>query len=656
MSRILLFIEQAENRRLLAEWLATEYDVVEGRRPADLDQEFDLCLMDRAAMEHYDDELMQRKRKERPVLLPYLLVIPERQLERYGSNVWEQMDGVVRDRVDELITTPIKKAELEGRLTNLLGSRNLSVQLREQREQYRRLLEVAPETIATVSKEGEIAYLNSRGAELFHVDTPDEVYGQSLFEYIHDEDRDSLETMVAGVDTAQEQAGFMEGRFLTNGDVRYIEVGAAPITYEQKPAVQLVIRDVTDRRRREKEVERQRDQLEKLDRLNAVIRDIDQALVKASSREEIERTVCDRLVVADRYVSAWIGNDQATSREVTPRASAGNVEEYLDSVKITVGGGTTGEGPSGKALATREPQVVQDIEADPRFEPWREAALERGYRSSIAVPLVYGETTYGALNIYASESYAFDADEQAVLTELGETIGHAINAAESKRALLTDRLNELDFHIEDSDPFLGDVSKRLGCTFTFEGMVSEPGGSYLEYFSTQCEDTDGILAMATASDHVEHVRLVGEHDDEALFEFIFTHDLIVRIFGKLGGKVQRMVVENGVHMVTVEFPYNTDIHTIVESLDATYEHVDLLAQRETERELESRQELWATFRESLTERQWSALQTAFYAGFFDWPRASTGEEVAESLGISPATFHEHLRTAQRKLLSILLTE
>ena len=118
--------------------------------------------------------------------------------------------------------------------------------------------------------------------------------------------------------------------------------------------------------------------------------------------------------------------------------------------------------------------------------------------------------------------------------------------------------------------------------------------------------------------------------------------------------VEELIVEDGAYEATVQLPYDADVHTVLEALEHRYEDVDLLAQRERERSVRSRQAVWAEFRESLTDRQWSAVQTAYYAGFFDWPRTATGEEVAESLDISPATFHEHLRAAQRKLLAALL--
>ncbi|MFC6724580.1 PAS domain S-box protein, partial [Halobium palmae] len=296
--RILVFVEHEQNRRLLADWLSQEYEVVRGESADDLETEFDLCILDRASIERYDEALEERKERERPVLLPYLFVVPQQELDRLGGDIWSRIDAVVRQRADELITTPIKKAELHGRLENLLRSRGLSLELKEQREQYRRLLSVAPETIATVSVDGEVSYLNARGAELFGVGDPESLYGESLYGYVSEGERDDLRSMVESVNESGEQAGFMEAH-VVNGEVRHVEIGAASISYDHQPAVQLVIRDVTDRHRREQQVARQRDQLEKLNRLNGVIRQIDQALVRATSREEIEQAVCERLAGAD---------------------------------------------------------------------------------------------------------------------------------------------------------------------------------------------------------------------------------------------------------------------------------------------------------------------------------------------------------------------
>jgi len=66
------------------------------------------------------------------------------------------------------------------------------------------------------------------------------------------------------------------------------------------------------------------------------------------------------------------------------------------------------------------------------------------------------------------------------------------------------------------------------------------------------------------------------------------------------------------------------------------------------------QEVRSQLQGELTDRQLEALRTAYVGGFFEWPRENTGEEIAELMGVSQTTFLQHLRTAQRKTLSLLL--
>lgn len=54
---------------------------------------------------------------------------------------------------------------------------------------------------------------------------------------------------------------------------------------------------------------------------------------------------------------------------------------------------------------------------------------------------------------------------------------------------------------------------------------------------------------------------------------------------------------------------------------------------------------------TLTDRQREVVERALEAGYFDWPRDVTGEELASELGISRTTFLEHLRKAERKILA-----
>jgi hypothetical protein len=56
----------------------------------------------------------------------------------------------------------------------------------------------------------------------------------------------------------------------------------------------------------------------------------------------------------------------------------------------------------------------------------------------------------------------------------------------------------------------------------------------------------------------------------------------------------------------------------------------------------------------LTPRQREVLETAFEMGYFERPRRANATEVAETLGIGPSTFREHLAAAETKLLEDIL--
>lgn len=134
-------------------------------------------------------------------------------------------------------------------------------------------------------------------------------------------------------------------------------------------------------------------------------------------REVLDR-ICDFITASMGYRMAWIGLLEDDKAEVTPFVSTGFEEGYLKSVKITWDGSPEGMGPTGMCIRTGLPQVMRNISRDPRFKPWREEALKRGYRSSAALPLIARGKVIGALNIYSGRDDAFSDEEMEILKAL----------------------------------------------------------------------------------------------------------------------------------------------------------------------------------------------------------------------------------------------
>ncbi|WP_142860141.1 PAS domain S-box protein [Salinigranum halophilum] len=160
-------------------------------------------------------------------------------------------------------------------------------------------------------------------------------------------------------------------------------------------------------------------------RVSELVRDVTRALVGATSRDEVEQAVCDRVAGSEPYRFAWIGEPDPETERIRPRTTGGDDSGYLDAITVTVDGPRS-RGPAGTALRENRVVVAQNVDDDPSFEPWREDALERGFHSVAGIPLAHDGTVYGVLLLYAAYANAFDETERALVADLGDAVGHAI--------------------------------------------------------------------------------------------------------------------------------------------------------------------------------------------------------------------------------------
>jgi PAS domain S-box-containing protein len=193
-----------------------------------------------------------------------------------------------------------------------------------------------------------------------------------------------------------------------------------------------------DNRRHRENLERLVDertrQLQHLNQLLQAIRNINKLIVHERVPQQLLTEACNILVKTRGYLLVWIGCPEEGSKRVLPVARAGRRLDYLDSVILTCDESPTGQGPVGTALRTRQPWACQDTATDPRFEPWRGPALERGFASMAALPLLHGSRLFGAINVYADHAAAFDPEEIGLLEELARDLAFALQSIEDETA------------------------------------------------------------------------------------------------------------------------------------------------------------------------------------------------------------------------------
>jgi hypothetical protein len=486
------------------------------------------------------------------------------------------------------------------------------------------------------------------GSALVGADVRD-VFPESVESTFHGHfgDEDAAPAAVAFEEYFPDPGAWLEVRTVPHGD-----------------GLAVYLRDVTGRRDLEDEVAEGEAELERLNRINATIQEIVRDLVGATTREEVETTVCERLSASELYECTWIGEREPTGEGIARRAAAGECEGVVD---LLVGGGDGDDPPGGPespertVLRTGETRIVRQLVGDSVPEPLRRVAFARGLQSAIAVPLRYGTTTYGVLGVYATRPDAFSERERESLETLGVATAFVINAARQRNLLLSDTVVELTFRVTDPEDFLVAASARLGCSLEVEGVVPLGEGRLLCYLGVEDADPEALLAMTAdrvgvRGGRVVHETAAEEPTEGGLVEVTLEGASPLLSLTERGATVRTAAFEDGVGRIVAEIAPDEDVREVVAAVGGAFPDSELLAKRERQRPIETAGEFRSSLHDRLTDRQRTALRVAYHGGYFQSPRDSTAEELAEGLGISSPTLHYHLRAAQWKLVDAFLDE
>jgi PAS domain S-box-containing protein len=135
--------------------------------------------------------------------------------------------------------------------------------LRESEDRYRGILDVAPVGIA-VEQNGMVVFTNPGALRLIGAASYGEVIGKDVISFVHPGGRDSFVRRIQRVpEDGQEPCRFEDRYVRLDGRVIDVEVTASRLTYQGEPAVQLIVADVTERKRAENEIRRLNAELER---------------------------------------------------------------------------------------------------------------------------------------------------------------------------------------------------------------------------------------------------------------------------------------------------------------------------------------------------------------------------------------------------------
>jgi PAS domain S-box-containing protein len=143
--------------------------------------------------------------------------------------------------------------------------------LTESEKKYRALIDLSPDAIV-VLRDQTILYANKSGLQLAGVTVLDEIAGKKFSDFLHPGDRAASVRRIEAVQDSGITAPLKEVRLVFGERTVPVEVTSGPVLWDGKPAVQVVIRDITKRKRADKAIaDLNRDRQVILDNIPAMI-------------------------------------------------------------------------------------------------------------------------------------------------------------------------------------------------------------------------------------------------------------------------------------------------------------------------------------------------------------------------------------------------
>jgi predicted DNA binding protein len=493
-------------------------------------------------------------------------------------------------------------------------------------------LRTAPIGVIETANDGTVQAVNEVAAALLERDGP---VGAPIADVFPKSAAGSLRAAFAG-DTLDERS-FEEyyprvDRWFAV-DVRAVDDGAL-----------VYVRDRSDHHERRQRVESLERSLDRMETIDELVGEVLRQVIEASGREEVSRTVCERLGTTDLYEFAWLGERDLTDGDLQVVAAAGDAPDVRERIVDHLG--ADAGLPEQTAVTAEETRVVQTIaDADGIPGAVRRAAFGRGLQSCIAVPLAYRDTVYGVLGVYAAREDGFSDQERSSLETLGAIAGFAINAIRQEELLFADTVTELTLDVRDPELPLTTVADD-DRTAVLSGAVPRDDDSVVCYVHAE----DGARAVDVLGEHgaVIDARVVSDEDD--LLEVELSGDTPVARLAGQGVTVSSAEYDGGGATVVAEVPSDVELRRLVGDVDAVAAETDVLSKTETQRDARSVDAFRSDLEEALTDKQLRVLRTAYLSDYFTSPRGSSSEEIADALDVTGPTILYHLRRAQRKLL------
>jgi PAS domain S-box-containing protein len=151
-----------------------------------------------------------------------------------------------------------------GTIQDVTERRLAEQRIIESGERYRALIEHSPLAVF-VNRADRVELANAACAALFLAESPEELLGMSVFDLFHPDDRDQVARRIERLRSFGTPVPRVSERIVRlDGEHRYADVSAAPFKQGDETLIHVVLRDTTDERAAEEDLQRHQEKLSEL--------------------------------------------------------------------------------------------------------------------------------------------------------------------------------------------------------------------------------------------------------------------------------------------------------------------------------------------------------------------------------------------------------
>jgi len=340
--------------------------------------------------------------------------------------------------------------------------------LRRTAEQYREIFEFAPEAIFRITRAGKTVAMNPAGAKLLGYDSPGEAiavlndWGGQVWS-----DPAARTAFIVVLDQQGEASSGLrqfrrkDGTFFWGvmTERKICGPGGKTLYYQG------FMQDITQQKALEVDLGAKVRELHVLSEMN-------DALLRAKTEEELLTEYCRIVVEAGGYRMAWVGfAEEGPEKRIVPVAHFGHEEGYLKIINATWADTKHGQGPTGRCIRSGDICVVKDFATDRTTTSWREEALKRGYMSSIAIPFRQFEGEMACLTAYGVRVSRWGDSERRLMDQVASGLGFGITTLRnalaktqyqaSLSASLEQTIEVIAETVDQRDPYTAGHQRRV---------------------------------------------------------------------------------------------------------------------------------------------------------------------------------------------------